>query len=288
MQGGGLHRTGEPRPREEDTASVRCRLTRVRGRRIRSGVPATRRDIDFDRLVSNAVGYMPAMHWRQRHSVKRSPSAQKKRPCPETRPFSWGQRAGGGCALPWTGRGRRSQRSPGVARRDRGRRRFGNAAATKRHMNSSASVDNKVSDMSAMRFPQVQPAAQKKSPTRESGAKGNVEPWVPQGRERSDATREEEARRRADCDIGGSCLLNNRAGCIFAMHMLHAEAAAIPAETVVERQWTTRRDARCVHSAGGLAPLPAPNSRSVRGGHRRRQHRLRERAGCRSGASCRP
>jgi len=33
-----LHLTGGPSPREEDSVSIRCRLTRVRGRRIRSGV----------------------------------------------------------------------------------------------------------------------------------------------------------------------------------------------------------------------------------------------------------
>ena len=47
-------RPGGPWPREEDTAKTRCRVTRVRGRRIRSGVASTRTNIGFDRLVSNA------------------------------------------------------------------------------------------------------------------------------------------------------------------------------------------------------------------------------------------
>lgn len=169
MQGGGLHRAGEPRPREEDTASVRCRLTRVRGRRKRSGVPATRRDIDFDRLVSNAVAYMPAMRCGQRQSVSRSRRRKRKGPVGRQGLLVGGREQEEDALCRWTDRGRRSQCSPGVARRDRGRRRFGNAAATRGHMNPSRPVDNKVSDMSAMRFPQVQTGAKKKPHSEERG-----------------------------------------------------------------------------------------------------------------------
>jgi len=49
-----MRQTGGPGPREEDTALIRCRKKRVRGRRIRSGFTSDKANIDFDRLVHNA------------------------------------------------------------------------------------------------------------------------------------------------------------------------------------------------------------------------------------------
>jgi hypothetical protein len=53
-KGGGFAQTGGPLPREEDSAQIRCRKKRVRGRRIRSGFTSDKANIDFDRLVHNA------------------------------------------------------------------------------------------------------------------------------------------------------------------------------------------------------------------------------------------
>ena len=56
-----MRQTGGPSPREEDSASIRCRKKRVRGRRIRSGFTSDSCNIGFDRLVSNAGHVMTAM-----------------------------------------------------------------------------------------------------------------------------------------------------------------------------------------------------------------------------------